>query len=109
LRGKCLTIAIRLRDPAGGWRYPIFSKYGGHAQLVYNVFAAEPGGQIVVGVGGRQIGRVVRTFADVAAGEAGAFVGSAAYVELFCNQGHFAREWRVGPGDPVTLDRTTAA
>ena len=69
----------------------------------------ERGGQVVVWVGGRQIGRFVRTFADVAAGEAGAFVGSAGYVELFCKQGHLAREWRVGPGDPVTLERTTAA
>ncbi len=71
--------------------------------------AAEGGGQVVVRVGGRQIGRFVRTFADVAAGEAGAFVGSAAYLELFCNQGHLAREWRLRPGDPVTLERTTAA
>jgi S-adenosyl-L-methionine hydrolase (adenosine-forming) len=69
---------------------------------------SERGAQVAVRVGGRQIGRFVRTFADVAVGEAGAFVGSAAYVELFCNQGHFAREWQVGLGDPVTLDGAAA-
>ena len=69
--------------------------------------SSERGGQVVVSVGGRHLGRFVRTFADVAVGKAGAFVGSADYVELFSNQGHLAREWRIGPGDFVTLERTT--
>jgi hypothetical protein len=73
------------------------------------VSTAERSGQLQVWVGGRPLGRCVRTFSDVRAGEAGALVGSAAYLELFCNQGNLARDWPVSTGDPVWLQRTADA
>jgi len=63
LKGRCLTIALRLRDPSGQWRYPIFSKYGGHAQLVYNVFATDIDGRRVIGgeLGSTKNERILQT------------------------------------------------
>ena len=47
LTGKALTLCLRLCDPTGAWNGPIFSKYGGHENLVYNVFAADLGGRVL--------------------------------------------------------------
>jgi hypothetical protein len=66
----------------------------------------ERGGPLHVWVGGRPLGRLVGTFSEVGAGEAGALVGSAAYLELFCNRGNLARDRQVRIGDPVCLRRS---
>ena len=43
LRGKAITMAIRLRDPSGKWGCPLFGKHGGQTNEVYNIFAADLG------------------------------------------------------------------
>ena len=37
--GSTLTVAVRLRSPAATWELPLFSKHGGHDQLVYNLYS----------------------------------------------------------------------
>ena len=39
LKGSALTVSVRLRSPSGAWGKPLFSKYGGHDRLVYNLFS----------------------------------------------------------------------
>jgi len=60
-------------------------------------------GPIRVLVGERRSGFLVSYFAGAGAGGCGAIVGSTDYVELFCNQGKFSRQWRVKAGDPIGL------
>ncbi len=71
LTGKTLTLCLRLCDPTGAWDGPIFSKYGGHENLVYNVFAADLGGRVLgfeLGSTGVQGMRQVRVpFAEIGA------------------------------------------
>ena len=43
LRGKTLTMAIRMRDPSGKWGCPLFGKHGGQTKEVYNLFSADLG------------------------------------------------------------------
>ncbi|HEX2972978.1 MAG TPA: LamG-like jellyroll fold domain-containing protein, partial [Tepidisphaeraceae bacterium] len=47
--GRAFTLCIRLRDPAGSWMAPLFSKHGGHDQLVYNLFSHDFGQGKVIG------------------------------------------------------------
>lgn len=63
------------------------------------------GEEILVTAGGRALGNLVRCFGDLAPGDTGALVGSAGYLELFCNQGHLGRRWNLRPGDPVVMQR----
>jgi len=44
LSGEAMTMLIRLRDPSGRWDSSVFSKYGNHDKLVYNLFAFDFGG-----------------------------------------------------------------
>src|ERR1017187_3751598 len=37
--GSALTVSIRVRNPSGRWEFPLFSKRGGHDQLVYNLYS----------------------------------------------------------------------
>ncbi|MGD0092476.1 MAG: GH32 C-terminal domain-containing protein [Planctomycetota bacterium] len=37
--GSALTVSVRLRNPSGVWGTPLFSKHGGHDQLVYNLYS----------------------------------------------------------------------
>jgi S-adenosyl-L-methionine hydrolase (adenosine-forming) len=60
-------------------------------------------------VGGRPVGPMVRCFTEVEPGASGAMVGSAGHVELFCNRGNFAREWRLQQGDEVILETPAAS
>ena len=39
LKGSAMTLCVRLRDPSGAWRTPLFAKHGGHGKLVYNLFS----------------------------------------------------------------------
>ncbi len=41
LAGKAITVGIRLRNPSGRWGQPLFSKHGGHNNLVYNVYSSD--------------------------------------------------------------------
>ncbi|WP_165220754.1 LamG-like jellyroll fold domain-containing protein [Aquisphaera insulae] len=40
LASNALTVSVRLRCPSGAWDGPIFSKHGGHDQLVYNLYSS---------------------------------------------------------------------
>ena len=60
-------------------------------------------GPIRVLVGKRRSGILVSCFAEAGAGGCGAIVGSTEYLELFCNQGEFSRQWRIKAGDPIGL------
>jgi len=62
------------------------------------------GGSIRVHAGGRPLGTLVGRFGEVLPGEAGAILGSAGYVALFCNRGDLARQWSLAPGDEVLLE-----
>ncbi len=39
LTGSALTVSVRLRNPAGAWEWPLFSKHGGHDRLVFNLYS----------------------------------------------------------------------
>ena len=48
LKGNAFTLCARLRDPEGNWMAPLFSKHGGHTNLVYNLFSHDFGqGQVI--------------------------------------------------------------
>jgi beta-fructofuranosidase len=103
LGGKCLTIAIRLRDPVGLWSYPIFSKYGGHGELVYNVFATLLDGRKVVGgeIGSTKNDRILQTICPVASFDPGAWHDIAlrlngAKMELFVDGGCVDEDFMLG-------------
>jgi len=49
LTGKALTLCLRLRDPSGRLGTPLFSKYGGHERLVYNLFSTDLGDGVAIG------------------------------------------------------------
>lgn len=49
LSGEAMTMLIRLRDPAGRWNTSLFSKFGGHDRLVYNLFAVDLGSGMDLG------------------------------------------------------------
>jgi S-adenosyl-L-methionine hydrolase (adenosine-forming) len=66
--------------------------------------AASAGERLRVHAAGRPLGNLVGCFGDVLPGEVGAIVGSAGYVELFCNQGNLARRCALAPGDPVVVE-----
>ncbi len=53
---------------------------------------------------GRELGPVVRFFAEVTPGGGGAVIGSTGHLELFINRGHLARKWGVGTGASVVLE-----
>jgi len=112
----CLEIARPAKDPAGSLRGTVVwvDRFG---NCITNVSRRDldaftsitTGGGIRVHVGGRPLGVLVDHFAGVTPGQTGAILGSTGYVELFCNQGDLARQWRLGRGDPVLLEATTRA
>jgi len=61
-------------------------------------------GSIRIHAGGRPLGTLVGHFEEVMPGETGAILGSAGYVELFCNRGNLACQWNLAPGDQVLLE-----
>jgi S-adenosyl-L-methionine hydrolase (adenosine-forming) len=68
--------------------------------------AAIDDGIIKLSVNGKQIARLVPTFASGKAGEPVAILGSAGYVEICVNRGSAARALGVNRGAEVTLDLT---
>lgn len=61
-------------------------------------------GRVQVHAAGRSLGTLVGCFEDLPPGEAGAILGSAGYVELFCNRGDLARRRGLASGDHVLLE-----
>ena len=65
----------------------------------------EGGGAVEVKIGPHVIKRVVQTFADGAADEAIAYVGSSGYLEIGMNKANAARKLAVGRGASVVMTR----
>src|SRR5262249_6122524 len=61
-------------------------------------------GKIKLQIGNTRIERLARTFAQGAAGEAIALIGSSGYIEVAVNRGHAARTLGVQRGTEVTLE-----
>ncbi|NQT38810.1 MAG: hypothetical protein HQ581_15045, partial [Planctomycetes bacterium] len=49
LTGDAMTMCIRLRDPSGKWDTSLFSKYGSHNHLAYNLFTVNLGSGMDLG------------------------------------------------------------
>lgn len=49
LTGEAMTMCIRLRDKSGKWDTSLFSKHGGHSNLLYNLFSTDLGGGMLIG------------------------------------------------------------
>ena len=49
LCGNSMTLCIRLRDSSGSWNSGLFSKHGGHNNLVYNLFTVDLGSGMDLG------------------------------------------------------------
>jgi S-adenosylmethionine hydrolase len=64
------------------------------------------GAPLEILVGGRQIPRVVSTYADAGRGEVCALFGSSDHLEIAANGGSAASELALGRGAPVTVART---
>ncbi len=60
-------------------------------------------GQIIVRVNGRAVGRLKRTYSDVAPGEALALIGSSGLLELAVRDGSAAQSLKLRVGDEVVL------
>ena len=41
LKGKQMTMCIRLRDTSGDWNSPLFSKYGGDDEVSYHLYCVD--------------------------------------------------------------------
>jgi S-adenosylmethionine hydrolase len=67
-------------------------------------FVKQPAPPFRIEIAGRQISTLRNTFAEGAAGEVFAIVGSTGYVELVCNRGSAARLLNAGPGADVVLN-----
>lgn len=68
LTGSSLTVGVRLRSPSGVWGYPLFSKYGGHDRLVYNLFSFPNAIGFELGVEGKPgMTQVQAPFANIGA------------------------------------------
>jgi len=68
--------------------------------------AAQNGGGLNLKVGAHNVARLVGTFADGAADEPVAYVGSSGYVEVGINKANAARKLAVGRGTSVTLAKS---
>lgn len=70
-----------------------------------SVAALAGGAGVEVGVAGRTIARLATTYADIAAGELGALVGSTGHLELSVNGGSAAGALGCGRGTAVRVSR----
>jgi S-adenosylmethionine hydrolase len=74
--------------------------------LILDVTAGDLAGQVAFELAGRQIHGLSRTFADVAAGQLVAYVGSSRdHVEVAVRDGDAARHMGLRVGDPVLVRR----
>ena len=109
----CLEITRPRVDPAGSLQGAVIwiDRFGNCITNVsrrdLDAITPAAGAGIRVHVGGRPLGRLVDHFAEVTPGQTGALIGGAGFVELFCNRGDLARQWRLGAGDQVLLEATT--
>jgi hypothetical protein len=60
-------------------------------------------GKIALEVGGKRVNKLAQTFAQGAAGEPVAILGSSGFLEIAVNKGHAARTLGVNRGAEVTL------
>ena len=66
-------------------------------------------GKIALEIGGKRVEKLAQTFAQGAAGEPVAILGSSGFLEIAVNKGHAARVLGVNRGAEVTLESRLAA
>jgi S-adenosylmethionine hydrolase len=98
-----LPISAPQHQTGGGWRCAILhvDRFG---NLITNFRLSPQQRNLKVGAGGRWIGSLHRTFADVAPGELVAYTGSSGYLEIAVREGSAADYLSLGPGDPVQIE-----
>jgi S-adenosylmethionine hydrolase len=106
---QCLEIPRLTRSSSGSFRATIvwIDRFGNCitniAQSDLEPVASLVNSTVHVHVGDRPLGRLVACFAEVPPGQAGALLGSAGYLELFCNQGNLAQQWDLTAGDQISV------
>lgn len=107
--GPPVTDPVRLELPAPGWsdgrwaaRVIHVDRFGNAVTNLHRA-SVDPAAIIEVRAGGRALGRVARTYGDVAPGEPVVLFGSAGYLEVAVNQGRADRELGIGRGSEVEV------
>ena len=90
----------------GGWRCAILhvDRFG---NLITNFRIQSHQRGLKVGVGGRWIEQISRTFADVEPGELLAYAGSSGYLEIAVREGNAADTLSLDAGDTVQIEVTS--
>lgn len=90
-------------QPGGGWRCEILhvDRFG---NLITNFRLQSHQRGLKVGVGGRWIEQICRTFADVDPGELLAYAGSSGYLEIAVREENAADTLSLNAGDPVQIE-----
>ena len=90
-------------QPGGGWRCAILhvDRFG---NLITNFRMQSHQRGLKVGVGGRWIEKISRTFADVAPGDLLAYAGSSGYLEIAVRDESAAGNLYLDVGDPVQIE-----
>ena len=93
-------------QPGGGWRCAILhGDRFGNLITTFRIESHQRG--LKVGVGGRWIEQISRTFADVEPGELLAYAGSSGYLEIAVREGNAADTLSLDAGDTVQIEVTS--
>lgn len=97
-----LSVPAITRDPDGAWRGEVWhiDHFG---NLITNFKFQSPISNLQIEIAGQQIEGLARTYADRAAGELVALVGSSGYLEIAVRDGSAARTLGARLGDAVRL------
>jgi hypothetical protein len=98
-----LPIASPRPQPGGGWQCAVLhvDQFG---NLITNFRLPAPRQGLRIGLGGRWIEQISRTFADVEPGELVAYAGSSGYLEIAVRGGSAAEFLSLDAGDPVQVE-----
>jgi S-adenosyl-L-methionine hydrolase (adenosine-forming) len=112
--GEEITDFVRFAIPkpkvSGNTTKGIVLRVDNFGNLITNVTAEDvpaliaPGAKFTIRVGNATVTKIVPTFAQGAAGETFAIVGSSGYVEICVNKGNAARAVGAGRGAEVTVE-----
>ena len=98
-----LPVASPQPQPGGGWQCAVLhvDRFG---NLITNFWLPAPRQGLRIGLGGRRIEQISRTFADVEPGELVAYAGSSGYLEIAVRGGCAAEFLSLDAGDPVRVE-----
>ena len=98
-----LPVTAPQPQPDGGWQCSILhvDRFG---NLITNFRLPSPGRKLRVGLGGRWIEKISRTFADVEPGGLVAYAGSSGYLEIAVRGKSAADLLALDAGDPVQVE-----